>query len=128
YLLTCYRYVELNPVRAGLVSHPGDYPWSSYRFNALGETDDLVTPHDLYTGLGRSGPKRRSAYRSLFRSRLGERALCEIREATNKAWVLGDDRFRARVEKLLGRRTSPRARGGDRKSEAFQRKNRINRV
>lgn len=120
YLLTCYRYIELNPVRAGLVDHPKAYPWSSYRFNASGEVNQLVTPHELYKRLGRTAPLRQSAYRTLFRAKLGKRVLADIREATNKAWALGDDRFKAKVEALLDRRAAPTARGGDRKSEKFR--------
>ena len=51
YLLTCYRYIELNPVRAGMVRRPGDYPYSSYRHNANGQPDSLITPHPLYRSL-----------------------------------------------------------------------------
>ena len=54
YLLTCMRYIELNPVRAGMVKHPLDYPWSSYAANARGQDNLLITPHELYRQLGRS--------------------------------------------------------------------------
>ncbi len=66
YVLACMRYIELNPVRAGLVRHPAHYRWSSYRANALGEADALLTPHALYCALGRSGEERRAAYRAGF--------------------------------------------------------------
>ena len=66
HLLACMRYVEENPVRAGLAAHPGAYPWSSYRANALGEDDALVTPHPHYYSLGRSPEARRAAYTALF--------------------------------------------------------------
>lgn len=69
YLLACMRYIELNPVRAGLVRHPADFRWSSYRANALGEPDALVTPHAAYFALGRDAEERRAAYRATFRSR-----------------------------------------------------------
>jgi len=69
YLLACMRYIELNPVRAGLVRHPADFRDSSYRANALGQPDALVTPHAAYCALGRSGEERRAAYRATFRSR-----------------------------------------------------------
>jgi REP-associated tyrosine transposase len=62
YLLACMRYIELNPVRAGIVEQPADYRWSSYRSNALGHDDPLVTPHPLYYALGRSPETRRRAY------------------------------------------------------------------
>jgi len=66
HLLACMRYIEENPVRAGLAAHPGAYPWSSYRANALGEDDALVTPHPHYCSLGRSPDERRAAYAALF--------------------------------------------------------------
>ncbi len=111
YLLTCMRYIELNPVRAGMVSHPGDYPWSSYQYNARGDENSLVTPHSLYRRLGRHTDARQSAYRQLFRSQLAKADVDAIREATNKAWVLGNNRFRERIEALSGRRASQQARG-----------------
>lgn len=124
YLLTCMRYIELNPVRAGMVRHPSDYPWSSYHHNARGEPDALITPHLEYRRLGKTKEDRQAAYRQLFKHRIPEQAMKEIRDTTNKAWVLGSDRFRQRIQKLLERRVEPRARGGDRKSEQFK----INRV
>ena len=66
HLLACMRYIEENPVRAGLAAHPGAYSWSSYRANALGEKDALVTPHPHYYSLGRSLEARRAAYAALF--------------------------------------------------------------
>jgi len=85
YLLTCMRYIELNPVRAGMVDHPGDYPWSSYLCNAQGNENSLVTAHSIYHGLGRSVSARLSVYRQLFRGRLAKEDIDAIREATNKA-------------------------------------------
>lgn len=66
YLLACMRYIELNPVRAGLVREARAYPWSSYRTNAEGADDALVTPHPLYCALGRSREERCEAYRATF--------------------------------------------------------------
>lgn len=119
YLLACMRYIELNPVRAGMVSHPSEYPWSSYRCNAVGEEDSLVCPHREFRKLGQTGEERQSAYRQLFRSRIPDITLDEIRTATNKAWVLGGGRFQERIQKQLNRRVAPVARGGDRKSRDF---------
>jgi putative transposase len=120
YLLTCYRYIELNPVRAGVVEYPAHYPWSSYGFNAQGMPDALVVPHALYQELGRDPQERQAAYRALFRDQLDEGALAEIREATNKAWLLGNDRFWGAIEQQLNRRAAPRPRGGDRRSRAYR--------
>jgi REP-associated tyrosine transposase len=74
HVLACMRYIELNPVRAGLVRHPAHYRWSSYRANALGEADALVVPHALYCALGRSADERRAAYRGTFRGAAMNRA------------------------------------------------------
>ena len=128
YLLGCMRYIEQNPVRARMVSHPADYPWSSYRCNGLGHGDPLVTPHLEYRRLGATDTDRQSAYRQLFKTRLPEKTLTEIRVATNKAWALGSDRFKRRIEKQLERRASPQSRGGDRKSEKYRHQVKINRV
>mgnify|MGYP001812833589 FL=1 len=128
YLLTCYRYIELNPVRAGMVGHPANYPWSSFRCNALGRVDRLVTPHPLYRQLGPDDGSRRRAYLALFDNRIEDDVVEAIRKTTNKAWVLGNDRFRAHIEAILDRQAAPKARGGDRKSALFQKRRAINRV
>jgi len=120
YLLTCMRYIELNPVRAGMVADPVDYPWSSYRFNAQGQADSLVMPHFEWHRLGNNDNERQAAYRALFNQALSETQINEIRDATNKAWVLGDGRFKERIQLQLARRVEPTARGGDRKSAQFK--------
>lgn len=114
YLLACYRYIELNPVRAGLVADPVDYPWSSYRANAFGQFDALVKPHERYCSLGADPVSRRAAYRALFEHGLDDALLHEIREATNKRWGLGSARFREGIAALLARRAQPLPRGGAR--------------
>ena len=101
YALTCYRYIEMNPVRANMVDHPGDYPWSSYRCNAIGGADPLVSPHWLYDALGATDEERRFAYRSLFDAEVSTKTLNEIRAATNKSWVLGSDYFKDRISQKL---------------------------
>jgi len=129
YLLTCMRYIELNPVRANnMAAHPSEYPWSSYRCNALGEQNRLLTPHPEYQRLGKTGEERQAAYRQLFRVRIADNTLDKIREATNKAWVLGDNRFKRRLALQVDRPVAPNARGGDHKSEAYRKQTRINRV
>jgi putative transposase len=118
-LLTCMHYLELNPVRAGLVSDPAGYPWSSYHHNALEQLSDGVVPHHEYLRLAESNEARQAAYRALFKRQLSENTITDIREATNKAWVLGNDQFKQRIQEQLGRRVEPKARGGDRKSKLF---------
>ncbi len=112
YLLTCYRYIELNPVRAGLVDHPDKYAWSSFASNALGKADKLITPHPLYTDLASSETERLAAYRGLFETDpLAQATLGAIRDATNKAWILGSELFRKRLGAELSRRTAPLPKG-----------------
>ena len=123
YLLTCMRYIELNPVRAAMVSHPSDYLWSSYPCNASGHLDALVTPALEYTRLGSNDEERQAAYRQLFENHLADADVNEIRNATNKAWVLGRDRFKRQIRQQLTRRVEPAAKGGDRKSDQFKRNN-----
>ncbi|GAB1256341.1 transposase [Aurantivibrio plasticivorans] len=124
YLLTCSRYIELNPVRAGLSESPSEYRWSSYGANALGKTDHCLTPHAEYLRLGDSPQARQAAYRSLFEAELSEQTIKAIRESTNKAWVLGKQEFKDDIAKLVNRRVEPKPRGGDRRSEAFKAKRR----
>ncbi len=119
YLLTVYRYIELNPVRANMVEHASEYPWSSYRKNAMGLDVKLVTPHAQYLKLGKTSEAQQQAYRALFRGRMANRSLEEIRDCTNKGWVLGDDRFRLQIEKKTGIQTQRSVRGGDRKSKKY---------
>jgi putative transposase len=83
YLFTCYRYIEENPVRAGLAREPSTYRWSSYRANALGARDSLLSPHDLFVSLGSTAADRQSAYRALFRKDIDPDAIASIRHATN---------------------------------------------
>jgi putative transposase len=120
YLLTCYRYVELNPVRAGVAARPEEYDWSSYRANAFGHHDPLVTMHDRYSALGVDTSSRCAAYRDLFFAPVDEQTISDIRNSTNKGWPLGNDRFRYEVAALTKRRTHPLTRGGDRRSVAYR--------
>ena len=118
YLLTVMRYIELNPVRADMVAHPGDYPWSSYGFNARGATGpnaDWISPHQEYRRLGRKAADRQAAYRQLFRAAISGADLSEIRECTHKGWVLGGERFREQIEALGQRRAASKGVGRPRK-------------
>ena len=110
YLLTCYRYIELNPVRAGLASHPAEYRWSSHAANALGMVDRIVSPHALYLALAGNPGDRCAAYQALFSDAMDAETLQAIRRATNAAWALGSDNFR-REAAGLNRRATPLRRG-----------------
>ena len=111
YLFACHRYIELNPVRAGLASNPRDYPWSSHRANAFGATDPLVTAHERCVALGLDDSARQSVYRAMFRDVLADSTIADIRDATNKRRALGSKRFREQVATLLARRAQPATRG-----------------
>jgi putative transposase len=102
YLLTCMRYIELNPVRAkNMVKHPVEYPWARYSYNALGKVEQLVTPQLEYQRSDTTKQERQSACRQLFRARISDMTLEALREATNKAWVMGSERFKARMSKQI---------------------------
>jgi putative transposase len=120
YLLICSRYIELNPVRAGMVNSPQDYPWSGYRHNAQGQDDGLLEPHSMYQRLGPDSASRRNEYSRLFEGALGPGALEQIRLATEAGAVIGTDRFREQIEMALKCRIQPYRHGGDRKSKAFR--------
>ena len=110
YLLTCMRYIELNPVRAGITRDPGDYPWSSFRFNALGQPDDLVTGHPNFLRLGGNAHERRTVYREICREALPQATLDIVRAATHKGWALGDETFVSRISAQCRRAAPQRAR------------------
>lgn len=111
YLLACCRYIEMNPVRAGIVKSAAHYRWSSYRHNAQGQKDLQIVEHEVYRRLGRTVQARYQAYRSLFRDGDDNTTLHAIRESAHKGWALGNERFRDEVEGLAKRRTAPLPRG-----------------
>lgn len=117
YLLACHKYIELNPVRAGLVTSPGDYPYSSFAHNAGGNSDNLLTPHDIYESLASTSDERRAAYRNLFVDAIAPELLSMIRDTTNACLVLGNDRFKDQIEAMLGRSVRPGKDGRPRKSD-----------
>ena len=111
YLMTCHRYIELNPVRAGLTAEPGAYAWSSHRHYSSGARDKLITEHPVFAGLGSSAAARRTAFCSLFEEQLDAPTLKHIRDAANTGSALGSESFLARTESVLGRRVRPPIRG-----------------
>jgi len=120
YLLACY--IELNPVRAGMVEHPAEYRWSSYRANAQGEADSLLKSHPLYEALGLDSERRQSAYRELFRYELEPGLVDEIRRATNGNYALGNERFATEIAEALGRRAIPGKSGRPRRMRELENK------
>ena len=111
YLLDCMRYIELNPVRAAMVDDPAHYRWTSYRANALGQGNVMVSPHPLYLALESTDAARQSAYRALFRAHLEQAGIDDIRLALNQSQPLGDSRFHARIARMVGERRQARPRG-----------------
>jgi putative transposase len=102
YLLTCLRYIELNPVRAGMVRHPREYPWSSYLANAEGQPSDFLVPHPQCLALGKTDEERRSVYRALFEEEMPAAMLQRIRDATNGGLALGSEDFVRETEENSG--------------------------
>ena len=101
YLLTCQRYIELNPVRAAMVDSPDQYQWSSYRHNAFGVRNELITAHALYTQLGSTNEFRQQQYRELFRNQMSNDTLHDIRESLSTCTILGNDHFKEQIGKML---------------------------
>ncbi|OGA06887.1 MAG: hypothetical protein A3D95_04645 [Betaproteobacteria bacterium RIFCSPHIGHO2_12_FULL_69_13] len=116
YLFTCHRYIELNPVRAGMVDDPGAYPWSSHRHYAHGVPDPLVTEHGRFIALAPDAPERRAQFRAMFQDSLAQEELAKIRAFTKTGWALGSERFVNEIERILGRSVRPPRRGRPLKS------------
>lgn len=104
YVLACYRYIELNPVRAGMVVEPAEYPWSSYRCNGLGQDDSLLSPHPLYLRIAGEADERRSLYRELISQALTDEDMAAIRQYVQRQRALGPGKFQAQIEQQLQRR------------------------
>lgn len=104
YVLACYRYIELNPVRAGITKRPDEYPWSSYAANAKGEPLAFLSSHEEYERLGRNPPERQAVYRDLFGQPQPVQQVDEIRTATNGGYALGNAAFKRAMARTLGRR------------------------
>jgi putative transposase len=111
------RYIELNPVRAGMVNHPAEYRWSSYRSNAQGESSNLLSSHGVYDGLSGDPEQRRRHYRDLFRYELEPGMVDDIRKAANGGYVLGRDDFKEQIKRALKQRTAPGKPGRPRKTD-----------
>jgi putative transposase len=120
YLLTCMRYIELNPVRAGMVDSPDEYRWSSFNVNAHGAASELITSHFLYDALGGSDSERQNVYLGLFQACIEPDILDQIRQATQGGDVIGNQRFREQIATALARKVERFTHGGDRKSESFR--------
>ncbi|MCC7055185.1 MAG: transposase [Gemmatimonadaceae bacterium] len=115
YLLRCCRYIDMNPVKAGIVHHPAEYEWSSYRALALGDRDELVSPHPTYTALDTITEARRASYAAYCAEQLDEARVLEIRRATRGGTALGNSARLDDLERHLNRPVRRLAHGGDRR-------------
>ena len=122
YVLACYRYIELNPVRAIMVEEPSAYPWTSYHANALGRSNPLLTPHDTYLALGENDTTRQAAYRAWVTGTFDDAEWSELRQHTQQQRAWGSDRLRQQVEALTSRAATVRPRGRPRKPPATEEK------
>lgn len=111
YCLACYRYIELNPVRAGMVARPEDYRWSSHHENIGRRAMRVVEPHETFAALGASRAERAQRYRGIIRERLPNRTVEAIRHGTEKGLPVGRDDFKERIETKIGKAIGQRKRG-----------------
>jgi putative transposase len=111
YLLACCRYIELNPVRAGLVDNPGTYRWSSYGSNAGGQADPLVSAHPGLAAVGKA------TYAAFIAEGIGQRDLAAIRDAVNGGFPLGSETFKSRLAAITGKQTERRRPGRPKKDD-----------
>jgi putative transposase len=116
YVLGCYRYIELNPVRAGMVDHPSVYLWSSYAVNSGMRSDPLISGHAEYLALATDAHLRDAAYRGLFDQRLEPGLQKAIRDATNGGYPLASEGFKRNVLAPNGFRSEPGQAGRPAKS------------
>ena len=116
YLLELYRYIELNPVRAGMVEYPNQYSWSSYNYNALGVNNTIITPHKEYLLLGNNDKERQQSYQVLFEHEIDYKILKNIRLTANKGLALGNQKFIDEIETLTNKRVSSRLAGRHKKN------------
>ena len=115
YLLACYRYIELNPVRANMVSHPAEYRWSSYRVNAGLRERRNLREHEVYTRLGSDADSRHMAYCDLFSFDIDSDVIKDIRRCASFSMPLGSSRFQSQIERALGRKLGHAGRGRPKK-------------
>lgn len=115
YLLTLYRYIDLNPVRAAIVDSAEQYPWSSARANLGLVTDICVSPHPLYVALGADAAERAIGYGDWLRTGIPDEELAAIRAHVRQERTLGNERFQNMVARTLNRPVAVRPRGRPRK-------------
>lgn len=118
YFLTCMRYIELNPVRANMCVDPGEYRWSSYAANALGEPNSILTPHAEYYQLGKNRILQQKMYHGLFKEILDVKIMSDLRQGVQSGTPVGYNNFTQGIEQLLNCKTGYIIRGRPHKSAA----------
>lgn len=111
YFMVCSRYIEQNPVRAGIVAEPSEYRWSSYLHHVGAKPDPVIVDHPKYWALGNTPFEREAAYRDLMEQSLKDDEIKQIRDSTVKGWALGSPSFKLALEKKTSRRLSPAKKG-----------------
>jgi putative transposase len=111
HLLVCTRYIENNPVRAGMVEKAEDYPWSSYRHHAMDLADSIVTDHPVFLSLGETKEERQREYKKLCNEAISDEVIEEIRNSIQSGLVMGRVKFQDEIEVMLKRRIRPGKKG-----------------
>ena len=117
YVLTCYRYIEMNPVRAKMVDRPEDYEWSSVHANAYGQRENVIDPHEAYERLSGELNERLACYKVLLNEVINKDELKSIRAHINQGKVYGSTKFQEQIRELTGRRVGLRPMGRPRTSK-----------
>lgn len=111
YLLACMAYIDLNPVRAGMVAQPRDYPWSSHAHYIGLAQDRLLTPHPLVWALGNTPFAREAAYADLVQAGISTGQQQVLTDSALRGWALGEPEFVNNLQKLTTRRVTKRTAG-----------------
>ena len=111
YLLACMIYIDLNPVRAGLVTQAADFPWSSYGHYAGQRVDELITPHPLFWTLGNTPFAREAAYLQLVQAGISNQELSDLTQSALRGWALGDGSYVRDLQRQTRRRVAPAVAG-----------------
>ena len=111
YLLACMVYIDLNPVRAGMVAQAADHPWSSHAHYLGRRVDRLITPHPLFWDLGNTPFAREAAYRDLVGAGVSPPQQEALTRAALTGWALGSDAFLKDLQEGTPRRIAPGQRG-----------------
>ena len=107
YLLACMAYIDLNPVRAGMVAQAADYPWSSHAHHTGARQDAWLTPHALYWALGNTPFARELAYAELVQAGIASDQQQALTSSTLSGWALGEDDFVNQLQQRTPRRVRP---------------------